>query len=106
MTDLKKNVQKRKPEFSKVVAVIGIVMWLIVNIFGMTMMVVTYDLTPLAYVIGSVDAVVAVVLGFYYWKAKAENQIKLKKEYGELADSVVNELAYETPPVGYETWGR
>ena len=106
MTGLKKNVQKRKLEFSKVVAVIGIVMWLIVNIFGMTMMVVTYDLTPLAYVIGSVDAVVTVVLGFYYWKAKAENQIKLKKEYGELADSIVNEPVYETPKVGYETWGR
>lgn len=106
MTGLKKNIQKRKLEFSKVVAVIGIAMWLIVNIFGMVMMVVTYDLTPLAYVIGSVDAVVAVVLGFYYWKAKAENQIKLKKEYGELADSIVNEPAYETPPVGFETWGR
>ena len=87
-------------------AVIGIVMWLIVNIFGMAMMVLTYDLTPLAYVIGSVDAVVAVVLGFYYWKAKAENQIKLKKEYGELADSIVNEPAYENPPVGYDTWGK
>ena len=106
MIDVRKHVQKRKPEFSKVVAVIGIVMWLIVNIFGMAMMVVTYDLTPLAYVIGSVDAVVAVVLGFYYWKAKAENQIKLKKEYGELANNVVNEPACETPPVGYETWGR
>lgn len=103
---VKRTKQKRKPEFSKVVAVIGIVMWLIVNIFGMAMMVLTYDLTPLVYVIGSVDAVVAVVLGFYYWKAKAENQIKLKKEYGELADSIVNEPAYETPPVGYETWGR
>lgn len=106
MTMVKHTKQKRKPEFSKVVAVIGIVMWLIVNIFGMAMMVLTYDLTPLAYVIGSVDAVVAVVLGFYYWKAKAENQIKLKKEYGELADGIVNEPACETPPVGYETWGK
>lgn len=97
-----KHTQKKKLEFSKVVAITAIVMWLLVNLFGMVMMVVTYDLTPLAYVIGSVDAVVAVVLGFYYGKAKAENQIKLKKLYGELA----NVICEENPPVGYETWGK
>lgn len=102
MIVMTKHVKKKRPEFSKVVAVIGILMWLIVNIFGMTMMAMTYDLSPLAYVIGSVDAVVAVVLGFYYWKAKAENQIKLKQEYGES----VGGLADETPPVDYETWGK
>ena len=101
MIIMAKHMKRKRPEFSKIVAVIGIVMWLVVNIFGMTMMALTYDLSPLAYVIGSVDAVVAVVLGFYYWKAKAENQIKLKQEYGELADGLG-----ETPPVGYETWGK
>ena len=99
---MSRHARAKKPEFSKVVAVLGIVMWIVVNLFAMAMMVLTFDLTPLAYVIGSVDAVVAVVLGFYYWKAKAENQIKLKQEYGDLA----KEVAQETPPTGYETWGR
>jgi hypothetical protein len=33
----------------------------------------------LAYITGSVDAVVAVVLGCYYYKARAENEIKLRQ---------------------------
>lgn len=106
MIHMNKHSKRKKLEFSKVVAVIGILMWMFVNLFGMAMMVVTYDLSPLAYVIGSVDAVVAVVLGFYFWKAKAENQIKLKKEYGELADRIVIGSGDETPPAGYETWGK
>lgn len=102
MINMSRHARAKKPEFSKVVAVLGIVMWIVVNLFAMAMMVLTFDLTPLAYVIGSVDAVVAVVLGFYYWKAKAENQIKLKQEYGDLAKAV----AQDNPPIGYETWGR
>lgn len=75
------KVEKRKKEFSKVMAVIAVVMWVIVNIFGMAMVVFTMDTSPLAYVIPSVDAVVGAVLAFYMWKARAENQIKLKKLY-------------------------
>lgn len=75
------KVEKRKKEFSKVMAVIAVVMWVIVNIFGMAMVVFTMDTSPLAYVIPSVDAVVGAVLAFYMWKARAENQIKLKKIY-------------------------
>lgn len=75
------KAEKRKIEFSKVMAVIAVVMWVIVNIFGMVMVVFTMDTSPLAYVIPSVDAVVGAVLAFYMWKARAENQIKLKKIY-------------------------
>ena len=73
------KADKRKIEFSKVMAVIAVVMWVIVNIFGMVVF--TMDTSPLAYVIPSVDAVVGAVLAFYMWKARAENQIKLKKIY-------------------------
>ena len=72
----------RKPEFSKVIALIAIVCWIIVNVYGMVMMAVTMDLSPLVYVIGSADAVVAVVYAVYAHKAKIENVIKLKKIYG------------------------
>ena len=63
-------------------ALIAISMWLLVNLFGMAMVVFTMDTSPLMYVIPSVDAVVAAIIGFYLWKARAENQIKLKRIYG------------------------
>ena len=77
------NKPKKKFEFSKVIAVIGISVWLILTAFCMVMMAITLDLTPMAYVMPSIDAVIGVILGFYFWKAKAENQIKLKKIYKE-----------------------
>lgn len=69
-------------EFSKFMALIAVTMWLLANFFGMGMMVYTLDLTPMAYIIPSVDAVCGCVLAFYLWKAKFENQIKLKRIYG------------------------
>lgn len=41
----------------------------------------TLDLTPLAYLIPSVAAEVAIGTGFYYSKAKVENRIKLMRQY-------------------------
>jgi len=77
--------EKKKREFSKIMAVISVSMWLFVNLVGLAIIIITLDTTPLAYILPSVDAVVAVVLGAYYWKARAENQIKLRQAYGELA---------------------
>ena len=74
--------EKRRREFSKIMAVIAITMWVFVNLFGMAMVIFTMDTSPLMYVIPSVDAVVAAVLCYYFSKAKAENQIKLKRLYG------------------------
>lgn len=84
--------EKRRPEFSKVIAVVGLAMWIIVNIYGMVLMAVTLDLSSLVYVIGSADAVVAIVYTTYSIKAKAENVIKLKKIYGYDAESVIDAL--------------
>lgn len=83
-------VKDKKVEFSKVIAVIAIVMWVVVNIYGMVMMAITLDLSPLMYIVGSVDAVVAIVYTTYSIKAKAENMIKLKRIYGYDAESVVD----------------
>lgn len=76
-----KNEKMRK-EFSKIMAVIAITMWVFVNLFGMAMVIFTMDTSPLMYVIPSVDAVVAIVCSFYYSKARQENMIKLSKIYG------------------------
>ena len=76
------KAESRRWEFSKIMAVIAITMWVFVNLFGMAMVIFTTDTSPLMYVIPSVDAVVAAIIGFYLWKARAENQIKLRKIYG------------------------
>ena len=105
---MKRN--EKRTEFSKLIAIIAIIMWLAVNVFGMTMMVLTMDLSPMMYVIGSVDAVVAVVYATYAHKAKAENLIKLKKIYGDDATPVIQGMIRSESPIvdevpGYEdTW--
>lgn len=78
---MKRSRHAKKREFSKIMAVIAVTMWLLVNLFGMVVVAITLDASPLAYILPSIDAVVGVVLGFYYWKARAENEIKLKKIY-------------------------
>ena len=83
---------KRKREFSKIMAVIAVGMWLLVNLFGLLIVALTFDTTPMMYIVPSVDAVVAVVLSFYFWKARAENQIKLRKIYGESAAYVDDDI--------------
>ena len=93
--------EQRYIEFSKIMAVIAITMWIFVNLFGMTMVIFTLDTSPLMYVIPSVDAVVAAIIAFYLWKARAENQIKLKRIYG------VDVVNYDTDvpfgsPAAYE----
>ena len=69
---------KRFPSFSK---------WLCISIIGLTALVVivtiilmfiTGDISPLEWLIPSVFAESSVVLGFYSYKAKAENKIKLE----------------------------
>ena len=76
------NKEKKTLEFSKIIVVLTIIMWLSVNIFGMVMMAITRNLSPMVYIIASVDAVMAVIVTFYSRKACAENVIKLKSLYG------------------------
>lgn len=89
----------KKLEFSKIIVILATSMWLLVNLFGMVMMVVTLDLTPMIYVIGSVDAVMAVCCAVYSSKAKAENMIKLKKIYGD--DAYIAVPSYRNSDIGY-----
>lgn len=96
-----KQGDRKKAEFSKIIVVLATVMWLLVNIFGMTMMVVTLDLTPMVYVIASVDAVMAVCCAVYSSKAKAENMIKLKRIYGTDFEAARGVAADDYDPYHY-----
>lgn len=77
-----KDVKPPKIEFSKRI------FWLV---FGMTAAVAVYscvlmwrtgDTTPLAYLIPACFGEFATATGFYYWKARKENEIKLMKAEG------------------------
>lgn len=73
---------KNKREFSKVailiLGIVGISQLIVANI----LMFMVQDISPLAYIIPSTEAVVGIGLSFYFWKAKSENKIKLMKKYG------------------------
>lgn len=64
-------------EFSKKIFIGVSIATITVAIFSMYMMYKTNDLSPMSFLIGSVFAEFATATGFYYWKAKNENIIKL-----------------------------
>lgn len=72
----------KKMEFSKKILIVAAIINIIVIAFTFLMIWVTKDVSPLIYLIPSVATEVATGTGFYYWKARLENSIKLRKEYG------------------------
>lgn len=89
---MKHSVQKKPFEFSKAIVSATFVICLLLTIYVCYIvrlgMVTTglIDFTPFAYLVPSWFTAFTTAIGFYYSKAKAENRIKLKKEYGvELA---------------------
>jgi TRAP-type uncharacterized transport system fused permease subunit len=77
------RTKKRKTEFSKKLLYVIFTVTGIIIAFTLYMVWVTQDLSPLTYLIPAVFAEVATATGFYYWKARKENEIKLQKIYGE-----------------------
>ena len=75
------NKEKPKKEFSKKIFNIVITLFIIVLFYSMALMWKTENTDGLMYLIPSVGTLTSVTIGFYYWKAKMENMIKLKNEY-------------------------
>lgn len=69
---------KKKREFSKVILTSVSIATALVIIVSFVLMFVTHDLSPLSFIIGGCFAELASATGFYYWKAKNENMIKIK----------------------------
>lgn len=80
---MKKIKRKLKMEFSKKIFIGVTIGVILVVIFSCVMIWRTGDLSPLSYLIPSVFVELATATGFYYNKAKAENEIKLKKIFSE-----------------------
>ena len=72
---------RRRRETSKVVLAVVLVVCFVftgIIIYGWLVL----DRTDAAGLAGVILAPAATALGFYSWKAKAENEIKLQKRYG------------------------
>ena len=68
---------KKKLEFSKKIFIGVTSVTISVTIFTLIMIWKTNDLSPLIYLIPSVFAEMGAATGFYFNKAKAENEIKI-----------------------------
>lgn len=72
----------KKLEFSKIIVITVSVMTIAVMTFTCFMIYETKNLEPLSALITVVFGAFATTTGFYYSKAKLENRIKLRKQYG------------------------
>ena len=79
---------KPKKDFSKKIFNIVITLFIIVIFYAMALMWKTNNTDGLMYLILSVGTLASVTIGFYYWKAKMENMIKLGKENNITLDDV------------------
>lgn len=71
-----------KLEFSKWIMLVVGAVTIVVIAFTLAVVWHTGDTSPLGYLIPAVFAELATATGFYYWKARQENSIKLRKKYG------------------------
>ena len=71
---------KPQKEFSKKIFNIVITLFIIVIFYAMALMWKTDTTDGLMYLIPAVGTLASVTVGFYYWKAKMENMVKLSKE--------------------------
>lgn len=76
-------------EFSKKIIIFISAFSVIVTAFSIVLMWRTGDLSALAYLIPSVFTELTAATGFYYWKARTENKIKLLKKYGNIAEKAI-----------------
>ena len=73
--------KRKKREFSKVLLFWIAAFTFAVTVFGCILAWITRDTSLFAYLIPACFGELATATGFYYYKAKAENEIKLQKLY-------------------------
>ena len=88
-----------KIEFSKLIMIFSGAVTITVTAFTLFMVYDTKNLDPLIYLIPAVFGAFGTAAGFYFSKAKRENEIKLRKKYGaEIYNDVKGECFDEQYP--------
>ena len=86
----RRRKKKKSFEFSKFVLLIVMVLYLVVVGVGIVLSLIDYtQYSTLAMLVG---APTATAIGFYAWKAKAENVIKIKQENPEETKNIPVDL--------------
>ena len=86
---------KKKFEFSKIIIFIVGVVTITVTTFTLYMVWETKDLSVLAYLIPAIFGETASATGFYFWKARTENKIRISKQIQEeqINTEIINSLS-------------
>lgn len=71
--------RKKRIETSKLLLIVSISLVVVTMIFTFIAVLITRDVSPLAYLIPGVFGLCSTSFGFYYWKAKNENLQKYKQ---------------------------
>ena len=90
--------QPKKFEWAKVITAVVLSLLVIVVLFCLTMCAITLDSVFLSYTVELLKPATITVIGFYFWKSRGENLIKLKKIYGKDADSVIAAMTNQKEP--------
>lgn len=78
--------KKNKTEFSKKILIVVSIATLLIVVASFILMWETRDLSPLSYIITGIFAELASATGFYYWKAKNENMLKIDQNTIHIKD--------------------
>lgn len=78
--------RKDKTEFSKKILIVVSIATLLIVVASFILMWETRDLSPLSYIITGIFAELASATGFYYWKAKNENMLKIDQNTIHIKD--------------------
>ena len=92
------NQKEKKFEFSKIMASVTISLLVVVVLYSLVLCSLTLDSTFLDNAIELLKPAALATIGFYYWKARGENVIKLKKIYGKDADAAIAAMNNQTLP--------
>lgn len=79
-------MKKRKMEFSKKILIFCTGATVIIVGLAFLLMWRTGDLSPLSFIITGIFAELASATGFYYWKAKNENMVKINQNTIQIKD--------------------
>lgn len=83
----KRRPPKDRMEFSKKILFAVFVITVIITACAIAMSYMTQTTDVYAYLIPAIFAELGIGTGFYYWKARKENEIKLKSAFGEIFES-------------------
>ncbi len=86
---------KRRPqmEFSKRIVIGFLIFAVAILVAAFYLMYKVQDLSALNEIIIGLTTIGTAIFGFYFWKAKAENIVKIHKQYGEeIANKIKEEV--------------